>query len=450
MKKALLLALACVTSSVAFAAESQTTVFEGARLIDGTGRPAVENSVVVVKGDKIVAAGPAAKVKKPQGARVVDAHGQTIIPGLINAHGHVGLVVNGKNSAEGYTRENVEAQLAQYEQYGVTSVMALGLNRDLGFEIRDQQRKTKGPGASLFLAGRGIGVPDAAPPVPVAKDQVYRPQSVDEAVKDVREFATHKPDMLKLWVDDIFGKMPKMDPAVYKAAIAEAHKHKIPVAAHVFYLADAKGLVGFGIDALAHSVRDQEVDDDLIGQMKKRGTFYVATLNVDESAYMFAEDPSFAQDPMLVKAVSPVTMEQIQSDEYKKSVANNPNLAKIKAAAANGMKNVKKLQDAGVRIAFGTDSGAQPVRVPGWAEHRELELLVKAGLTPMQALVAATKTSAAMIHASDRGTIEAGKRADFLVLQANPLEDIRNTRALLTIYNGGREVQPRATAVAAK
>jgi imidazolonepropionase-like amidohydrolase len=165
---------------------------------------------------------------------------------------------------------------------------------------------------------------------------------------------------------------------------------------------------------------------------------------------MFAEDPSFAQDPMLVKALSPVTMEQIQSDEYKKSVANNPNLAKIKAAAANGMKNVKKLQDAGVRIAFGTDSGAQPVRVPGWAEHRELELLVKAGLTPMQALVAATKTSAAMIHASDRGTIEAGKRADFLVLQANPLEDIRNTRTLLTIYNGGREVQPRATAVAAK
>src|SRR3954464_12772085 len=148
MKKALLLALACVTSSAAFASESQTTVFEGARLIDGTGRPAVENSVVVVKGDKIVAAGPAAKVKKPQGARVVDAHGQTIMPGIINAHGHVGLVVNGKNSAEGYTRENVEAQLAQYEQYGVTSVMALGLNRDLGYEIRDQQRKTKGQGAS--------------------------------------------------------------------------------------------------------------------------------------------------------------------------------------------------------------------------------------------------------------------------------------------------------------
>ena len=450
MKKALLFALACVTSSAALAEESQTTVFEGARLIDGTGRPAVANSVIVVKGDKIVAVGPAAKVKKPKGARVVDVHERTIMPGIINAHGHVGLVVNGKNSAEGYTRENVESQLAQYEQYGVTSVMALGLNRDLGYEIRDQQRKTKGPGASLFLAGRGIGVPDAAPPVPVAPDQVYRPKTVDEAVKDVREVATHKPDMLKLWVDDIYGKFPKMDPAMYKAAIAEAHRHKIPVAAHVFYLADAKGLVADGIDALAHSIRDQEVDSALIGQMKKKGTFYVATLNVDESGYMFAEDPSFLQDPMLVQAVSPETIKMVQSDEYKNKVRNDPNVPKTKAAGATGMRNLKKLQDAGVKIAFGTDSGAQPVRVPGWAEHRELELMVKAGLTPMQALVAATKGSAGMIRASDRGTLEAGKRADFLVLQADPLEDIRNTRQLVAIYNGGREVKPRATAVATK
>jgi len=269
-------------------------------------------------------------------------------------------------------------------------------------------------------------------------------------VKDVREVATHKPGMLKLWVDDIYGKFPKMDPAMYKAAIAEAHKHKIPVAAHVFYLADAKGLVADGIDALAHSVRDQEVDADLIGQMKKKGTFYVATLNVDESGYMFAEDPSFLQDPMLVQAVSPETIKMVQSDEYKNKVRNDPNVPKTKAAGATGMRNLKKLQDAGVKIAFGTDSGAQPVRVPGWAEHRELELMVKAGLTPMQALVAATKGSAGMIRASDRGTLEAGKRADFLVLQADPLEDIRNTRQLVAIYNGGREVKPRATAVATK
>ena len=184
--------------------------------------------------------------------------------------------------------------------------------------------------------------------------------------------------------------------------------------------------------------------------MKKKGTFYVATLNVDESGYMFAEDPSFLQDPMLVQAVSPETIKMVQSDEYKNKVRNDPNVPKTKAAGATGMRNLKKLQDAGVKIAFGTDSGAQPVRVPGWAEHRELELMVKAGLTPMQALVAATKGSAGMIRASDRGTLEAGKRADFLVLQADPLEDIRNTRQLVAIYNGGREVKPRATAVATK
>ncbi len=438
MNRTLLAALALIASP----SYAEVVVLQGARLIDGTGKAPLENAVVVVDGGRIAAVGAAGKVKVPQGARVVDVSGRTIMPGLINAHGHVGLVVGGQNKADGYTKENVQAQLARYEQYGVTSVLSLGLNRDLGYEVRDQQRSGAIPGASLFTAGRGIGVPDGAPPVPVAPDQVYRPKNAEEAAAEVRETASHHPDYLKLWVDDVYGKFPKMDPKVFKAAISEAHKNKIKVASHVFYLADAKALIGDGVDALAHSIRDQPVDAALVAQMKKRGTFYVATLSVDESAFALVDEPALLDDPFLAGALAPEVMQRFRTPEYRDKVNADPNLPRIRAALGNGMKNVKALQDAGVNIAFGTDSGANPVRIAGWAEHRELELLVRAGLTPMAALVAATRGSAKMLGAQDRGTLEKGKRADFLVLAANPLDDIRNTRKLVSIWNGGREVQP--------
>jgi imidazolonepropionase-like amidohydrolase len=350
--------------------------------------------------------GAAGKVAVPKGARVVEAKGRTVVPGLINAHGHAGLVVAGQNRADAYTKENVQAQLARYEQYGVTSVLTLGHNLDLVFELRDAQRAQHLPGASLYTAGRGIGVPDAAPPVPVAPDQVYRPRTVEEAVAAVRATAAHRPDYLKLWVDDVYGKFPKMDPAVFKAAIDEAHRIRIRVASHVFYLADAKALISDGVDALAHSVRDQPVDEALIGEMKKRGTHYVATLSVDESAFAFADDPSLLDDPFLQGALAPEVIEKLRAPEYREKVKADPNLPRIREALANGMRNVKALQEAGVHIAFGTDSGANPVRIPGWAEHRELELLVRAGLSPMAALVAATRGSAGMLGLRDRGTLE--------------------------------------------
>ena len=447
MRKMLPVAVAILISQPVFA---ETVVLKGATLIDGTGHAPLKNAVLVIDGGRIAAVGPADKVKAPQGARVVDLNGRTIIPGLINAHGHVGLVVGGQNRADGYTRENVQTQLLQYERYGVTAVLTLGLNRDLVYEVRDQQRRGAVRGATLFTAGRGIGVPDAAPPVPSAPDQVYRPKTPEEAVADVEEAAAHKPDYFKIWVDDIFGKFPKMEPAVFKATIDAVHRHGIKVASHVFYLGDAKAVIASGVDALAHSVRDQSVDDELVAMMKKRGTFYVATLNVDASFSAFADEPALLDDPFLTAALPPESVQQFRSPEYRAKVAADPNVPKARAALENGMRNLKTLHAKGVHIAFGTDSGANPARIQGWGEHRELELMVKAGLSPMDALVAATRGSAAMLGASDRGTLEKGKRADLVVLAANPLDDIRNTRKLVSVWHDGREIQPRDASASAK
>jgi len=421
-------------------------VLEGARLIDGTGRPPRDNAALVIEGDKIIAVGTAGKLARPKGARVIDVHGKTIIPGLISAHSHAGLVAGTANSADAYTREAVQAAAILYEQYGVTSFTTLGLNRDLVYELRDQQRQGGAPGATIFTAGRGIGAPGSVPPQPVQPDQVYRAATADEARAQVREMAAHHVDIVKLWLDDNFGKFPKMGPEVYRAVIDECHKHKLRVAAHVFYLADAKALVAAGIDVLAHSVRDLPVDDELIRALKAHGVFYIPTLNVDHSFFVFVDHPEVLSDPFFQRAVPPEHLAMLQSQAYKDKVLANPVVAKERAAFAIAQRNVKALHDAGVQIAFGTDSGANPERIAGWGEHHELELMVGAGLSPMDAIVAATRTSAALLKAADRGTLEPGKRADLLVLAADPTADIRNTRQMVMVWHNGKEIEPRVPA----
>jgi imidazolonepropionase-like amidohydrolase len=433
---------------VGSARAAPAVVLEGARLIDGTGRPVRDNAALVIEGDRITAVGTTGKLARPKGARVIDVHGRTIMPGLISAHSHVGLVTGTANRADAYTREAVEHAAVLYEQYGVTSVVTLGLNRDLVFELRDQQKQGKFPGASIFTAGRGIGAPGGPPPQPVAPDQIYRAATVDEARAQVRELAGHHVDLVKIWVDDNFGKLAKMQPDVYGAVIDECHKHGLRVAAHVFYLADAKALVAAGVDVLAHSVRDLPVDAELVRALKSRGVFYIPTLSVDESFFVFAEQPQVLDDEFFKRAVSPELVQMFQSQAYRDKVKANPSVPKEKAAFAVAQGNLKTLHAAGVHVAFGTDSGANPERIPGWGEHHELELMVRAGLSPMDAIVAATQTSAAVIKASDRGTLEAGKRADFLVLAADPTADIRNTRQLVSVWHGGREIAPLVPAAA--
>jgi imidazolonepropionase-like amidohydrolase len=448
------LAICFAVASLSFAAAAQpaanVTALTHVRVIDGTGHPPLEDATVVIKGQRIqsVQSGAAAI---PAGAKVLDLHGDTVMPGLINAHGHLALVVDGQNSATAYTTENVEAELRQYESYGVTTVLSLGANRDLLYDLRREQRQGKLDGATVYTADRGLGVPGAAPGLPAAPDQIYRPASAQQAREAVDAMAKRHADLVKIWVDSGGGTMPAMPPEIYRAVIQQAHKHHLRVAAHVHDLADAKSLVNDGVDILAHSVRDKPVDEELLSAMKRRGVWYIPTFTVDESFYIYAEHPGFMQLDFFKDSIPAGELAMLNSDSYSQQVNDDPKTASHKADFAMDQKNLMAVYDAGIRVGFGTDSGAMPTRIPGFSEHRELEDMVNAGLTPMQAIVCATRNNAALLNIeSMRGTLQPGKRADLIVLAANPLDDITNTRSIVTIFHDGRTVVPRVPVVMAK
>jgi imidazolonepropionase-like amidohydrolase len=417
-----------------------TVLLRNARLIDGTGAAPREHASLLLRNGRIERIG-GAEMAAPAGAEVRDLTGKTVMPGLISVHSHLGLIVDdAESSATGYTRENVTAQLKQFERYGVTTIMSLGLNRDLVYELTEEQRAGRLGGATIFTAGRGIGVPGGAPPLPAATDQIYRPVTVDEARKDVDELAGHHADIVKIWVDKLHGAAPEMTPEIYKAVIDEAHQKHVRVAAHEYSLEDAKQLVADGVDVLAHSVRDQMVDDGFIQAMKQHKVWYVPTFTVDESFFVYAERPAFMQTKFFQEAAGPKLLAKFNAPGYVEKINQDAQTAQHKKDFATGQQNLKKLFDAGVNVGFGTDSGALPGRIPGFAEHRELELMVQAGLTPMQAITAATGENAKLLHTPDRGTIGVGKRADLLVLDADPLVDIRNTQKIFAVYHEGRGI----------
>jgi imidazolonepropionase-like amidohydrolase len=419
---------------------AQAVLLRNARLIDGTGAAPREHVSILLRDGRIAAVG-GTEMAAPKGVEVRDLAGKTVMPGLISAHSHLGLLVDdAESSGTAYTRENVTAQLKQFERYGVTTIMSLGVNRDLVYELKEEQRGGRLGGATIFTAGRGIGVPGGAPGLPAAPDQIYRPATVEEARKDVDELAAHHADIVKIWVDKVHGTVPEMNPEIYKAVIDESHKKHLRVAAHEYALEDAKRLVADGVDVLAHSVRDDVVDGAFVQSMRQSGVWYVPTFTVDESFFIYAERPSFVQTSFFQEAAGPKLTAKLEAQEYAEKVNRDPQTEQHRKDFAIAQQNLKKLFDGGVHVGFGTDSGALPGRIPGFAEHRELELMVGAGLTPMQAISAATGENAKLLHAADRGTIAVGERADLLILDADPLTDIRNTQKIFAVYHDGRSI----------
>jgi len=431
-----------VTAALAASAQQQPIVLHNATIVDGTGGNARQHIDITIQKGIIQSVKPAS-LKPPKAANVVNCTGKTIIPGLISAHSHLGILINNADpSPDAYTTENVTAALNQFERYGVTTIVSLGLNRDLVYDLREQQHQGKLGGATILTAGRGLGVPNGAPALNVAPDQVYRPASPEEARHDVDELASHRADLVKIWVDNMHGKAPAMDPAIYKAIIDEAHKHHLRIAAHVYALADARELVNDNVDILAHSVRDQLVDQAFTHSLLQHNTWYIPTLALDEAFYLYATEPAVTQSAFFQDAAGPQLLAKLQSPDYPGKTLGTPQTAQSQKDHAIALQNLKTIYDAGVTVAFGTDSGAVPGRIPGFSEHRELEDLVTAGITPLQAITLATGQSGRLLQSFNPrlnvGLIEPGYSADLIILTADPLMDVRNTRHIDSVYHQGR------------
>jgi len=396
--------------------------FTGARVIDGTDRAPIDNATIVVREGRVAAVGPAARVTVPDGAQRVALAGKTVIPGLVNAHGHVGNTVGLEQGH--YSADNVLRDLKTYATYGVTTVFSLGDDQEAGFRMRDAQSTPSLDHARLFVAG-----------------PVLAPKSPEEARKLVGDVAAMKADIVKIRVDDNLGTTTKMPPDIYQAVIDESHKKGMRTAVHLFYLDDAKGVLDAGADFIAHSIRDKDVDDAVIAMLKRRDVCVCPTLMREVSTFVYESTPPWFSDPLFLKRVDPQTIAQLKEPARQQQMRTSKSAQRYKVALDQASRNLKKLSDAGVTIAMGTDTGP-PARFQGYFELMELELMAKAGLSPKQVLASATR-AAARCQKLDRdlGTLEPNKWADFVVLDADPLADISNTRKIADVYVAGNRVE---------
>jgi imidazolonepropionase-like amidohydrolase len=422
---------------IAFAGYSQEVLLKNVRVIDGTGKPPLEKMNVVLDQGRIKSI---SKREIISTGNVIDLTGKTIMPLIANVHGHLGMSKGTTVVPENYDREHITKELERYQSYGVGTVVSMGTDKELIFSMRDASRSGTLPGATLFTAGYGFRPPLGSRPQETGMEKLYRPATAGEATENVKTLAPLKPDMIKIWVDDMGGTTEKIKPEVYRAIVSEAHKHGIRVAAHLFYLEDAHLLLDAGVDIFAHSIRDKEVDDALINRMKEKEIVYIPTLTRDAYEFFYGTERPWINDPFFKASLEPGVFEMITSNEYKRKILNHPRHQQSKDAYNMALKNLKKLYDAGVMIALGTDSGAQPVRAQGFSEHLELQLMVEAGLTPMQAITVATRNACHTLKLSDQGTLLAGMRANFVVLNSNPAEDIKNTQSIRSVWKNGVQV----------
>jgi imidazolonepropionase-like amidohydrolase len=414
--------LAAVVSAAALQPTAPPVrAFVGARVLDGTGKPALENAVIVVRGGRIDAIGPASSVRPPDGAQVQDLTGKTVMPGLISAHVHVSDVQG--TGPRAYTDENTRRQLGVFARYGITTVVSLGGEQAPAFSARDAQNTPALDRARLYLSGEIV----------VAK-------SPDEARQVVAKVAATKPDIIKIRVDDNLGTAAKMPPEVYRAVIDEAHRRGLRVAAHLFYLDDAKELLKAGVDMIAHSVRDKPIDAEFVSLMKSRGVPYCPTLTREVSTFVYESTPPFLSDPFFLREADRGVVAQVQEPARQQAMRTSKSAQAYKAALEVAKQNLKKAADEGLTVVMGTDSGAFPERFQGYFEHMEMEMMAAAGLTPAQVLRSATGGAARALKLEGVGVLTKGAWADVVVLDKDPMTDIRNTRTISSVWIAGNPV----------
>jgi len=431
--------LLLILSGLCLAAPTpQTTAIVGAKLVDGSGGPPIETSIILIRGERILAAGTRRDVSIPESANILNAVGKVVIPGLVDLHCHFGG-----------GREALERLFALQLEFGVTTARSLGADNAENTETIALAKRGQIKAPRMYTAGRGFSHPQGMPPGEV----IQRPTTEAEAREMVRQLAAIDVDMIKMWVDptldgllawgfdwnDGTAPIPKISPEIRTALVTEAAKFGIPAVAHIYEEEDVRQLNAVGVSHFVHTVRSAPVDTEFVRWAKQQKLSFTPALSKAQDSWYLAEHPEELDDPGLQNAFGAERIAQLRSPETQASMLANPQGDQLRMMYGRMQRFIRQVNDAGVVVAVGSDSGAGNVAF-GWGPHHEMELLVEAGLTPLEAITAGTRNGAWVLEGDDAqfGTIEAGKMADLIILTADPTSDISNSRTIESVMQSGR------------